>query len=390
MIASIKDIELRRQQIAQEAERLIATGKPEDEQRAEELLAEYDQVETQRKGASDSLKARIKGLAEQRSVTAADTITASKAEERNTLRAWTQGVLDGEQRSIEIVASGTEWYAGKNVTVDPRLVVSLKQSNVMRSLASVTAFAGEGTVVRLSTRATAYRVAEAAAITETDPATAKVTFSPVGYGAFSMASRQAIALSANSFEADLMAEHGIAIGTLMESDYCTGSGSGQPLGVFTSGAWTTDVDLATAGTLTYAGLADFFYESVGTAYHGSASWLMHASTFSAVMQLVDSNGRPLIESGGGPAVLASGAAGMLFGRPVYLSPGAPSFASTSGLNLIACGDFSAGYRIADWGGVTMSTDPNTRVEYGQIRFVSHTMSDGHPVDLSAVSTLGNA
>lgn len=130
-----------------------------------------------------------------------------------------------------------------------------------------------------------------------------------------------------------------------EKAFLTGSGSAQPLGVFTpssSGVSTArDVTTASTTTPTYGELITTKY-SLKAPYLASksCSWVFHRLFMALVLGLKDSQNRPIFIPSGAPGLQDT-----LLGTPVRYSEFAPH-TYTAGLYAAAIGDF-AEYYIVD-------------------------------------------
>ena len=93
----------------------------------------------------------------------------------------------------------------------------------------------------------------------------------------------------------------------METAYLTGSGSQQPLGVFTASSdgisTSRDVNTGSGTSITYDGLGDAKY-SLKSQYRnggsrGGARWLFHRDGVKIIAKLKDGENQPLLRPGRG-------------------------------------------------------------------------------------------
>lgn len=127
-----------------------------------------------------------------------------------------------------------------------------------------------------------------------------------------------------------------AAGDQLETALQTGDGIGKPLGVFTPSAQgistARDVVTGSATGITYPGLVNAVM-GVVEQYTKDAKWLVSSEFVKRVMQLVDSNNRPLLDINTMPGIPM-----MLLGHPVMRSEYTPStFSSNAYVGLF--GDF---------------------------------------------------
>jgi HK97 family phage major capsid protein len=139
-----------------------------------------------------------------------------------------------------------------------------------------------------------------------------------------------------------------------EKAFLTGTGAGQPLGVFTAsndGIGTTrDTVCASATAFTADELITTLF-SLKESYQRNARWLMHRDGVRRARQLKDSGGQYLWQPGlagfgiNGLNSQAGGSGDTLLNKPVHMSEYAPS-TFTAGLYVAIVGDFQF-FWIAD-------------------------------------------
>lgn len=166
------------------------------------------------------------------------------------------------------------------------------------------------------------------------------------------------------------------LGGTLEKHYMTGSGSSQPLGLFTPSAngISTARDCATDNTATKL-TADNLIEVQGMlkdAYQGKARWLFHRTTITALRKLKDSDGQYLWVPG-----LQQGAANTILGKPYITSEWTPN-AMTSGKYVGMYADFS-NYWITDCLDMTIQVLNELYAETNQIGYIGRYEGDGQPV-----------
>ena len=165
-------------------------------------------------------------------------------------------------------------------------------------------------------------------------------------------------------------------GVTQEQAFMTGSGSNQPLGVFTASAngVTTARDISTGnnGTApTFDGLISAKYALKGQ-YWNSADWIFHRDVLAVVSKLKDGEGQYLWRES-----VREGEPDRLLGRPVMMSEYAPN-TMTSGLYVGILGDFSH-YWIADAMDFQVQVLSELYAETNQTGFIGRLESDGAPV-----------
>ena len=156
----------------------------------------------------------------------------------------------------------------------------------------------------------------------------------------------------------------------------TGTGSGQPLGVFIASAngITTGRDVATGNTTTaptFDGLKEAKYFLKGQ-YWAAAKWLAHRDTYKLLAKIKDGEGRYIWE----PSVRAA-EPDRLLNIPSFMSEFAPN-TFTAGLYVAILGDFS-NYWIADALNMEIQVVTELYAATNQNGYIGRMESDGMPV-----------
>lgn len=162
----------------------------------------------------------------------------------------------------------------------------------------------------------------------------------------------------------------------MEKAYLTGSGSQQPLGVFTASAdgVTTARDVSTDNTttaITADGLINAKH-SIKAAYWPRLRWLFHRDAVKMIRKLKDGNGQYLWQPG-----LTGGIPDRILETPYAASEYVPN-TFTTGLYVGIIGDFSR-YWIVDALDMTLQRLVELYAATNETGFVGRMESDGAPV-----------
>jgi HK97 family phage major capsid protein len=165
-------------------------------------------------------------------------------------------------------------------------------------------------------------------------------------------------------------------GISQEKAFLTGSGSNQPLGVFTASAngVPTSRDVSTGNTttgITFDGLISAKFSLKGE-YWAKADWLFHRDVLATVAKLKDGNGQYLWRES-----VRAGEPDTILGRPVMMSEYAPS-TLTTGLYAGMLADFSH-YWIADALDMQMQVLKELYAETDQTGYIGRLETDGMPV-----------
>lgn len=165
-------------------------------------------------------------------------------------------------------------------------------------------------------------------------------------------------------------------GVTMEKGFMTGSGAGQPLGIFTasdSGVPTSrDVSAGnTATEIRFDGLIAAKYALKGQ-YWNNAEWIFHRDGMKQISLLKDGEGQYIWRES-----TREGEPDRILGRPVIMSEYAPN-TFTTGLYVGMLADLRW-YWIADALGMTMQRLLELYAETNQTGYIGRLESDGMPV-----------
>lgn len=170
-------------------------------------------------------------------------------------------------------------------------------------------------------------------------------------------------------------------GVSQEKAFLTGTGTLQPLGVFTpsTDGISTARDTTAASTTTFTAdeLIDVKY-ALKAQYWTNAAWLMHRLAVKIVRKLKDTDGQYVWAAGGiGQASLANGQPDTILGLPLMVSEYAPS-TFTAAQYVAILGDWRF-YWIADALDFTVQRLVELYARSNQTGFISRSETDGMPV-----------
>lgn len=269
-----------------------------------------------------------------------------------------------------------------------RLYEHMVESSTVRQTGATiyTTDSGESLLVPKTTgHSTAVLVAEAAALTESDPAFGQATLEAYKYGVIIEVSNELLTDSGIDLLGYLARQCGRALGTASGQHFVTGTGVSQPDGV--SVGVTTGKTGATGQTLTVIG-DDLFdlYHSIVSSYRGRGVWLMRDSTLAFIRKIKE------LTTGGNQYLwqpgLTQGQPDSLLGRPVLTDPDMPAMAANA--ESILFGDFSEYYAIRDVSGVRFERSDDFRFQNDLVAFRALLRTDGTKLDLNAVKAYSNA
>lgn len=296
------------------------------------------------------------------------------------IRLGAHGVPVEQRAALQV---GTDSEGGYTVADEwvRLLVESEREYGIISNLAThfQTSESGTVNVPTVASNSTSVLTAEEAAFTQSEPTFGNVAFDAYKYGVIMKVSDELLHDSIFDIAGFMARNAGQSLAVITGTAFATGTGSGQPNGLFT--AATTGVTAAGAAAVTTDELIDL-YHSVIEPYRSRASWLMKDATLKAIRKLKDTTNQYLWQPG-----LQAGAPDLLLGRPVYVDPNAP--AMTTGLDSILFGDVSK-YWIREVGGTNVKRLEELYAANGQVGFRFDRRVDADLVDSAAVRVLTQA
>lgn len=168
-----------------------------------------------------------------------------------------------------------------------------------------------------------------------------------------------------------------------ESGILNGTGTKQPLGVFTASAdgVPTSRDVSTAGAAIVADDLIKTKMNLRPGYRKNAEWAISTDILLDIMLLKDNDGQYIWKPG-----LRDGDPDKLLGLPVHESEYAPS-AKTAGSYVAVLGNFRKYYKFATWEGFDIQVLNEKFATKNQVGFLVHTLADGQPANAEAFSRL---
>jgi len=190
-------------------------------------------------------------------------------------------------------------------------------------------------------------------------------------------SNKLIRASAMNVESLVRSRLAYKFGVTEEKAFLTGSGAGQPLGVFTASndgiPTTRDVATGSSTGFTFDGLYDAKYALKGAYWNRpSTAWGFHRDALKLIAKLKDSQNRYLWE----PSQQV-GQPDRLIGTPLFMSEFFPN-TFTTGLYVGMLADWSY-YHIADALGMSVQRLGELYAETNQVGFIGRMELDGMPV-----------
>lgn len=266
----------------------------------------------------------------------------------------------------------------------------LDWADPIRQLATVQTVPNNLRLPVIDNRTSVTATAEGANYAESNFSSILKTFGAYKATATTPVTEELLTDSAIDIAAEVVADHSRAHGKYRAEKHTKGTGSGQEQGIlYDDTAWQYAIK---TGALTTAPTFDHcinLYTTIPTAYAQNGSWVMNQATWAALLQLKANQTGSYLYDGMQGMMVQQGAAGLLMGRPVYISEFADTFLSGTARNLIFFGDLARAYRIVDRKEVSFVVDPYTNSGSGIINYRSSMRSDAMIVDKRAGGVIIN-
>jgi HK97 family phage major capsid protein len=264
-----------------------------------------------------------------------------------------------------------------------QFVVNLKNNVWMRGMATVFPLThGEsmGAPALDTDIADPTWTAEISSVTETsDLAFGRRELKPRQIAQLVKISRRLLRQAPNA-EAIIMDRMAYKFAIVEENAFLNGTGSEQPLGVFTASSQgvTTSQDTTCANATSV--VADDFINckhNTKAQYWDKGAWIFHRDIIKAARKLKDNNNNYIWATGFGPGLGFQGNAPSILDRPYYISEYAPN-TLTTGLYVGIFGDFSK-YWICDALNMEIQVLSELYAATSQYGYIGRRETDGMPV-----------
>lgn len=255
---------------------------------------------------------------------------------------------------------------------DHRLIDTLSEENIMRSLATTITTSGEHKINIAATKPAAAWIEEGGALTFGD-----ATFSQILLDAHKLhvaikVTEELLYDNAFNLENYILTQFGKALANAEEDSFLNGDGTGKPLGLFAAVGGGTIAQTLTAA-IKSDDVLDLVY-ALKRPYRKSASFIMNDQTLSSLRKLKDNNGAYIWQ----PSYQA-GEPDRLLGYAVHTSAYAPTDA-------VSFGDYSY-YNIGDRGSRSFSELRELFAGNGMIGYVAKERVDGKLILPEAVQIM---
>lgn len=242
-----------------------------------------------------------------------------------------------------------------------QIVTALEENNVIRSIAKTITTAAERKIPIAATHSVAQWTPENGAYAESNPTFGQKTIDAFKLTDLVKVSTELLQDSMFNLESYISSEFARAFGIAEEQAFCTGTGVGQPTGIFTENGGEVGITLSSASNITCDNIIELVH-SLKSPYRRNAVFLMNDSTVSMLRKLKDTNGAYLWQPS-----LQVGQPDRLLGYPLYTSPYVPTVKAAA--MPIAFGDFS-NYWIADRMGRSIQRLNELYAGNGQVGFIA--------------------
>lgn len=380
----------RRKAIETEVEAILANDQisVEQEARATELMDELKELNQKRsaaelreKFAGHALATKAKAEVRER-----DDEQRSRPEYRDAFFGWLKGGKVAEFRELITTASSSILIPKQ---VEETIYKYLQANSITRNVCDYRTVARGDATLRYNTlepssytNAWSPQDTATTAATDIDPAFAEVSLKPLPILPKTQVSEQLIYSANFDIEAEVMDNLMRQFARMTEAGYMAGVTNGPSNALFTVQASATQITTATStgftralavtAAATVSKLMDMRYTQLPTAYWGSSAWILPKDTYAAIADIraATSSNVPIFVPSS-DAGLQQAASGFLLGLPVYVTDYLPTHVSTAstGKNVLALlGNFSEGYAIREWGGMSMRRDDLTSANSARIVF----------------------
>ena len=369
-------------------------GSGEEREKIARIDADLDTVEraANDRAALRAAQERLKALEEERAQPQFSARAPKVADVKHDLsspeyaKRWLSAVARGDQAEMRALATNTSG-AGIPTDLERRIVERMYMANVLRTMAPVTSIDSKRTITVEGNLPTTNLVAEANAITPSDPTFGTaISVVPYKYVCATQMSQEfiedAIGQGGIGSGLDWVASRiGLSMGLKMEEAYTIGTNSSQPEGIagssasskITTATQVTDLGGAAITTVTGDNVIDTVH-LVAPQYRASPrfSWFF-SDTFLRVVRKLKVNTTDYIWKIGDNAGLSGGVPGTIYGIPYRVGQYVPT--ATSNGNIFAIvGDFNY-FEIFDRTGMTSLVDPYSAASTHQVTLYTYARTD---------------
>ena len=277
------------------------------------------------------------------------------------------------KRVEDILQEGVDADGGYLVPeeYDSRLIETLKEENIMRSLATTISTSGQHKINVAASDPAAAWIDEGGALNFGDSKFAQVLLDAHKLHVAIKVTEELLSDSALNLESYILSSFGQALANAEEDAFLNGDGIGKPTGIFhktNGGTFLKDIPAIKSDDM-----IDLIH-ALKRPYRKNASFIMNDKTVSSIRKLKDNNGAYIWQPS-----YQQNEPDRILGYPVYTSAFAPE-------NAIAFGDYRY-YNIGDRGTRSFKELTELFAGNGMIGFVTKERVDGKLVLKEAIQIL---
>ena len=277
------------------------------------------------------------------------------------------------KRVEDILQEGVDADGGYLVPeeYDSRLIETLKEENIMRSLATTISTSGQHKINVAASDPAAAWIDEGGALNFGDSKFAQVLLDAHKLHVAIKVTEELLYDSAFNLESYILSSFGQALANAEEDAFLNGDGTGKPTGIFhktNGGTFLKDIPAIKSDDM-----IDLIH-ALKRPYRKNASFIMNDKTVSSIRKLKDNNGAYIWQPS-----YQQNEPDRILGYPVYTSAFAPE-------NAIAFGDYRY-YNIGDRGTRSFKELTELFAGNGMIGFVAKERVDGKLVLKEAIQIL---
>ena len=261
---------------------------------------------------------------------------------------------------------------------DSRLIDTLSQENILRSLGTTITTSGQHKINIAGTKPAAAWVEEGGALSFGDATFDQIILDAHKLHVAIKVTEELLYDNAFNLESYLLDQFGKALANAEEDAFLNGDGVGRPLGIFAENGGGQRSVTCNGSAITTDDIVNLVY-ALKRPYRKNARFIMNDQTIALIRKLKDGNGAYIWQ----PA-LTAGEPDRLLGYEVLTSAYAPAF--EAGKPAIAFGDFSY-YNIGDRGVRSFQELRELFAGNGMIGFLAKERVDGKLVLPEAVQIL---
>ena len=379
-MSKVLELREKRAKLWEQAKNLLDTAKRVDDVLTAEDEAEYEKMETdivamgreiemlERQAALDlEMQKPTTSPITNKPSTGVDTKTGRASDDYKGAFWKTMHQRDTSPTVLNALQIGTESEGGYLVPeeYEAKLIESLKEENIIRSMATVVLSSGEKKIPVVASNGMANWTDEEGEILESDDSFGQISLGAHKLSSIIKVSEELLNDSAFNLEQYIAKEFTRRISTAEEAAFINGTGASRPTGLLQSGQ--IGVTAGSNVAITADEIIDL-YHSLKAPYRKKAEFITNDMTVKTIRKLKDTTGQFMWQPG-----LQAGNPDTILNRPIKTSSHMPTIAA--GAKLMIFGDISY-YWIADRQGRVFQRLNELFAKNGQVGFKVTQRVDG--------------